>query len=150
MHCLNAECNNKGKLSKNNKPSLVVVCNSNGFQTGSSFSYRCRKCKFVYGYSSYGTNNHKFFYDSEREFVQSSNVIFIERKLMKYWQQLSLHSMVSFESLAICYNATYTRQSDLVKSVFEKYSTSECVENDEHDDYEKEGQNCHYLKLLKI
>ena len=38
--------------------------------------------------------------------------MFVERKKMAEFSQLNLHSQVSFESQAICYNATFNEEVD--------------------------------------
>ena len=99
------------ELTKNHAASQVVVCTSEGLKSGSSYSYRCRTCKYVYQYDTYGYGDHRYYYDVERDYIRASQIMFIERKLMDHWQQLSLHSQVSFESFAICYNATFKNVS---------------------------------------
>ena len=43
---------------------------------------------------------------------------------MKLWRQLSLHSQVSFEALAVSYNSAFRDKSSKVKDIFEEYSTT--------------------------
>ena len=62
--------------------------------------------------------------------------MFIERKLMEFWQQLSLHSQVSFESIAICYNATFKYSSPLVEGIF-----NTCYDDEEDDNEYTENEN---------
>ena len=45
---------------------------------------------------------------------------------MKLWRQLSIHSQVSFEALAVSYNSAFRDKStsSKVKDIFEEYSTT--------------------------
>ena len=120
-------CPTKTELSKNHNATQVVVCTSEGLKSGTSFQYRCRTCMYVYSYDTYSKGDHRFFYNQERTLVKASRLIFIERTLMDFWQQLSLHSQVSFESIAICYNSTFKAISPFVSAIFHDY-------NDDNDD----------------
>ena len=62
---------------------------------------------------------------------------------MDFWRQLSLHSQVSFKSLAICYNSSFKQQSVLVKNIFESY-------NDEDELEEEEENRGYFLKTEQI
>lgn len=56
---------------------------------------------------------------------------------MDFWRQLSLHSQVSFESIAICYNASFKLESKMVSKIFESYTDDE--PDDEDDDESSTG-----------
>ena len=103
------------ELSKNHESTQVVLCTPEGLKSASAYMYRCRQCKIVYSYDTYNKGDHKFYYPHEREYIRASRIMFIDRKLMEFWQQLSLHSQVSFESIAICYNATFNTQVHWLK-----------------------------------
>ena len=94
-----------------------MICTHEGLKSASSFIYRCRQCKIVYNYDTYGRGNHKFYYPQKRDYIKATRIMFIERKLMEFWQQLSLHSQVSFESIDICFNATFKYSSLLVEGI---------------------------------
>ena len=124
------------ELSKNHESTQVVICTHEGLKSASLYQYRCRHCKIVYNYDTYGKGEHKFYYQQKREYVKASRIMFIKRKLMEFWQQLSLHSQVSFESIAICYNATFKYSSPLVEGIF-----NTCYDDEEDDDEYTENEN---------
>ena len=122
-------------LSKNHKPTQVVLCTAAGLQSGSSYQYRCRTCKYVYSYDSFSLGLHKFYYKEKRQFIKATRILFVDRALMDYWQQLSIHSQVSFEALAISYSMSYKETSPLVTKVFNVYN----ADDDDDDDDIEEG-----------
>ena len=123
-HCI--QCTSKKELTKNHTPTSVIVCTNSGLETGTLYQYRCRECKCIYGYDMYGHSEEKFFYVKERPLVKATQFIFVERQVMKLWRHLSLHSQVSFESLAVSYNSAFRDKStsSRVKDIFEEYSTT--------------------------
>lgn len=149
--CKNTSCKNTGKeLSKNHVPTQVILCTTNGLKSASSYSYRCRHCKHVYSYDMYGLNSNKHFYGEKRPYVRSTQMMYIERNLMEFWRQLSLHSQVSFESIAICYNYAYRTESKLVSQIFETYG-DDCTQSETDEDEsatidESETEPMYFLK----
>ena len=140
-YCIVEKCTSlkDSELTKNHMATQVVLCTSLGLQTASLFQYRCRYCNTCYGYDTYGTVQHKLFYDNQRTNIKATQILYIQRSVMDFWRQLSLHSQVSFESLAICYNSSFKQQSVLVKNIFESY-------NDEDELEEEEENKGYFLK----
>ncbi len=58
-HCI--QCASKKELTKNHKPTSVIVCTNGGLEPGTLYQYRCRECKCIYGYDMYGQSEEKFF-----------------------------------------------------------------------------------------
>ena len=121
-HCI--QYASKKELTKNHKPTSVIVCTNSGLEPGTLYQYRCRECKCIYGYDMYGQSEEKFFYVKERPLVKATQFVYVERQVMKLWRQLSLHSQVSFEALAVSYNSAFRDKSSKVKDIFEEYSTT--------------------------
>ena len=139
-HCIIEGCtaSSQTELTKNNKSTQVVICSSDGLETGSSFQYRCRTCSTVYGYDMYGKNGHKNFYDQQQSMIKATQIMYIKRSVLDFWRQLSLHSQVSFESLAICYNSSFKHKCVMVENIFNMYQ-------DEEDDDEEDVENAGYF-----
>ena len=144
-YCIVEKCTSlkDSELTKNHQATQVVLCTSLGLQTASLFQYRCRYCNTCYGYDTYGTVQHKLFYDNQRTNIKATQILYIQRSVMDFWRQLSLHSQVSFKSLAICYNSSFKQQSVLVKNIFESY-------NDEDELEEEEENRGYFLKTEQI
>ena len=63
--------------------------------------------------------------------------MYIERDAVKFWRQLSQHAQVSFEAIAISYNAAFKTKNVLVSKVCELYTE---MDNDDLD-IEEPGTN---------
>ena len=117
--CLTTGCDSQ--LTKNHKCTQVIVCTPTGLETASCYNYRCRKCKSNYDYEMYGGKSNMNYYSQERPYIKATQVLYIDRIVMKHWQQLSMHSQVSFDSMAVCYNATFKNECTQAARIFSSY-----------------------------
>ena len=134
------ECYECGKvLTQTTAKGTTVRCASLlGLQSGTKFTYRCRPCSILYKYDMYEKECKHYFYQQQRHFVRANDSMFIERKLLDEYVQLSLHSQVSFESFAVCYNAAFSDELDHCEKTFVA-SNADINDDDDNDVVLDEG-----------
>ena len=66
--------------------------------------------------------------------------MYIERHVMRFWRQLYVHSQVSWESIAICYNSSYKTKNEFVSKLFDT-----CSENKDEEMEEEEPEIGNYF-----
>ena len=134
------ECYECGKvLTQTTAKGTTVRCASLlGLQSGTKFTYRCRPCSILYKYDMYEKECKYYFYQQQRHFVRANDSMFIERKLLDEYVQLSLHSQVSFESFAVCYNTAFIDELDHCEKTFVA-SNADINDDDDNDVVLDEG-----------
>ena len=87
--CLNPPCN-KQPLRSYTSPTKITVYEMSGPRPASKISLRCSKCKANYNYSMYGnkTLSGERYYDAEREYIEASDVVFVNRKVHQLFATL--------------------------------------------------------------
>lgn len=78
--CLNLSCN-RHPLSSYTSPTKITLYDISGPRPASKISLRCSNCKVNYNYSMFGnkTLNGERYYDDEREYVEASDLVFVNR-----------------------------------------------------------------------
>ena len=87
--CLNVGRSGR-KLVSYAEPTNVTIFSFDGARPGSKITLKCSMCNTNYGYSMYGNKmvNGSRCYDKERDLVEASDVVFVERKLYQMFVSL--------------------------------------------------------------
>ncbi len=66
---------------------LIRIYTTRGLRTAKKFTLRCKKCSILFNYAMYGNKEATGFqfYHSEREYIEVSDTLYFERRLLE-WQ----------------------------------------------------------------
>lgn len=89
MYCLNVSCEGR-KLATYHEPTNVTLFTIDGPRPASKITLKCPKCSTNYSYSKYGNKLScgDRYYNQEREFVEASDVVYLDRKLYQLFASL--------------------------------------------------------------
>lgn len=91
--CINPLCNKYGEmnsLAPNHAPVNIVVFSFEGPCLGSKVCLRCKHCSTIYNYNKYGRKSKEgeCFYDTERELIEITDVVYVTRKMYSFYRCL--------------------------------------------------------------
>ena len=88
--CINPACNGVGTLRLNHHDIDVVIFDMKGPNPATKLSLKCTSCAMIYNYSKYGNKNQggEKFYESEREYIEVTDVVYVSRNLYSLYRSL--------------------------------------------------------------